>query len=80
MANDSHLEGIPMAIFANKQDLPGSMDLVKCKEVFNRCMDSIGVREYRLFATSGLTGDGVQPAFDWLCTQVMRNAPQRPPH
>lgn len=52
------VEGVPVAILANKQDLINDqLDCVlKVKEIFNPLMERIEARESKVFGVSALTG------------------------
>ena len=80
MVNNSLLEGIPVAICANKQDLPNAMDTVTLKEHFNRVLEHVGANAAQIFGVSALKGAGVSEAFAWTCSHATKNAVNRPAH
>lgn len=57
VTTNDELEGIPVLILVNKQDLQENVDLVaKVKEVFNPIMADIGARECKVASCSALKG------------------------
>lgn len=60
ITNNEDVEGIPVAILANKQDLIITEDAVASiaatKEIFNPLMSSIEARESKTFGVSAFTG------------------------
>jgi len=54
------VEGVPVAVLANKQDLINDqfqLDcVIKVKEIFNPLMERIEARESKVFGVSALTG------------------------
>ncbi|KAK2573954.1 ADP-ribosylation factor-related protein 1 [Acropora cervicornis] len=76
--HDSHMEGTPLLILANKQDLQGSLDVETVKNAFDGNSSSIGQRDYYIQPTSALTGDGISDGISWLVQRVKGNL-DRPP-
>lgn len=76
--HDSHIEGTPLLILANKQDLQGSLDVETVKNAFDGNSSSIGQRDYYIQPTSALTGDGISDGISWLVQRVTGNL-DRPP-
>ncbi|KAJ1675087.1 ADP-ribosylation factor protein 3 [Spiromyces aspiralis] len=73
------LEGVPVMILANKQDNSDALGLVQVKEIINRMVDTIDMRDARVMGTSGLTGEGVREAIEWLYKRIQENRASRPP-
>lgn len=75
------VEGVPVAVLANKQDLIS--DPIECvirvKEAFNPLMQKIEARESKVFGVSALTGKGVMEALEWALGAVEKNCDFRPP-
>lgn len=76
--HDSHMEGIPLLILSNKQDLQTSIDVEAIKSVFDGNSSGIGQREYYIQPTSALNGDGISAGISWLVQMVKGNL-DRPP-
>lgn len=76
--HDSHMEGIPLLILSNKQDLQTSIDVEAIKSVFYGNSSGIGQREYYIQPTSALNGDGISTGISWLVQMVKGNL-DRPP-
>ncbi|KAI7874802.1 ARF/SAR superfamily [Lichtheimia hyalospora FSU 10163] len=78
ITNDQ-VEGVPILMLANKQDVDGSLRVEEIKEVFNRIAVKLGARDSRVLPVSALTGAGVNEAVDWLILRLHRNNMHRPP-
>jgi len=68
---EDELRGIPIAIFANKQDLPNAMKPV---EIFTRLRETktMGDRDWAVFGVTCVNGDGLLEGMDWLANQVSK--------
>ncbi|RHZ63533.1 hypothetical protein Glove_329g50 [Diversispora epigaea] len=78
ITNDE-VEGVPVLMLANKQDLPNSLKVEEIKEIFNKIAIKLGARDSRVLPISALEGDGVRDAVDWLFVRIQRNKQNRPP-
>jgi ADP-ribosylation factor protein 1 len=81
MLNEDELRGVPVLMFANKQDLPNCMS---CAEMKQRIRDTMSLRtlEWEMLPACGPTGDGLYEGLDWLVSAVAgyaATAPARPP-
>ncbi|KAF9319927.1 ADP-ribosylation factor protein 3 [Podila horticola] len=76
---DDTVEGIPVLMLANKQDVPTALKLESIKEIFNQIAERLGARDSRVLPISALEGNGVKDAVDWLFLRVQRNKVNRPP-
>lgn len=64
MLEEEELKGAALIIFANKQDLPGA---IKADAIADKLgLHSLKDRQWTIFNTSALTGDGLLPGMDWL--------------
>ena len=61
---EEELRGAALIIFANKQDLPSALqaDVIADKLGLHTLKD----RQWAIFNTSALTGDGLFAGLDWL--------------
>ncbi|MHA2299125.1 MAG: ADP-ribosylation factor-like protein [Candidatus Hodarchaeales archaeon] len=61
-----------LMILANKQDIPGALDIGEILERFNipSIIADTTISSFRFFATSAKTGEGIEKAFNWLATQL----------
>ncbi|KAK7479308.1 hypothetical protein BaRGS_00029478 [Batillaria attramentaria] len=59
----------PILVLANKQDIDGVMSPDEIREAINAKQKHIHT-PLEVFPTSALTGDGVDPALDWLLSQL----------
>ncbi|TPX30321.1 hypothetical protein SeMB42_g07932, partial [Synchytrium endobioticum] len=55
VTNDG-IEGVPVLMLANKQDVPGAMKVHEIKEIFNHIAVKLGARDSKVLALSALRG------------------------
>ncbi len=55
-------------IFANKYDLEDKMNPDEISEILK--LGDIKERDWAIFKTSAITGEGLQEAFDWLVKTI----------
>ncbi|KAL1928154.1 hypothetical protein VTP01DRAFT_3070 [Rhizomucor pusillus] len=79
MITNEEVEGVPVLMLANKQDVEGALRVEQIKEVFNKIAVKLGARDSRVLPVSALEGDGVREAVDWLILRLHRNKINRPP-
>lgn len=53
---DDTVEGIPVLMLANKQDVPTALKLESIKEIFNKIAERLGARDSRVLPISALEG------------------------
>ena len=53
---DDTVEGIPVLMLANKQDVPTALKLESIKEIFNQIAERLGARDSRVLPISALEG------------------------
>lgn len=73
------IEGIPILMLANKQDLPGALKLHDIKDIFNQIAIRLEARDSRVLCVSALNGEGVQDAMEWMYTRLQLNKELKPP-
>ncbi|KAJ2485907.1 ADP-ribosylation factor protein 3 [Coemansia sp. RSA 2050] len=73
------LAGVPVLVLANKRDLKGAMSLAEVKEMVNSMADFMEERHARVVDSSGLKGEGVSAAVDWVYSRMIENRAKRPP-
>lgn len=56
MISSNFLEGVPLLVLANKQDIPDCMGVRDVKPIFNRSAHLIGRRDCMVMPVSALTG------------------------
>ncbi|KAI3652889.1 hypothetical protein MP228_002314 [Amoeboaphelidium protococcarum] len=78
ISNDQ-MEGVPILMLANKQDLTLSLKIEQVKEIFNQIAVKLSARESNVLPLCALTGDGVRESVDWLHSRLLRNKDNRPP-
>ncbi|KAJ3213438.1 ADP-ribosylation factor protein 3, partial [Clydaea vesicula] len=78
ITNDS-VEGVPVLMLANKQDIEGSLKVHDIKEIFNPIAVKLGARDSKVMPVSALRGESVKEAVEWLQIRMERNSGNRPP-
>jgi len=61
---EEELKDAVILIYANKQDLPGALDAAAVTEALN--LHTIKNRQWSIFKTSAIKGDGLFEGLDWL--------------
>ncbi|XP_060524559.1 ADP-ribosylation factor-related protein 1 isoform X1 [Cylas formicarius] len=79
MIANENLQGVPLLVLANKQDLPDCMGVREVKPIFNKNAHLIGKRDCMVMPVSALTGEGVDEGIRWLVDCIKRNSFIRPP-
>ncbi|BHF68988.1 ADP-ribosylation factor protein 1 [Sparganum proliferum] len=80
MIQNKALEGLPLLILANKQDLDGAFPVSEVKQVFQESAHLIGHRDCSMRGASALLGDGVDDGIRWMAQKVRKNSCMRPPN
>jgi ADP-ribosylation factor related protein 1 len=78
ISNDE-VEGVPVLMLANKQDLSDAVKVEDIKQTFNQIALKLGARDSRVLPVSALKGTGVDEAVEWLYTRLLRNKMHRKP-
>ncbi|XP_023849586.2 LOW QUALITY PROTEIN: ADP-ribosylation factor-like protein 3 [Salvelinus sp. IW2-2015] len=68
LLDEEKLSGVPVLIFANKQDLLTAAPASEIAEGLN--LHTIRDRVWQIQSCSALTGEGVQDGMNWLCKSV----------
>ncbi|KAJ6231523.1 adp-ribosylation factor 4b-related [Anaeramoeba flamelloides] len=64
MLGEDELNGIPVLIYANKQDLPRSMDAIEISKQLN--LSTIRDRKWYIQPCTAITGEGIYEGLEWL--------------
>lgn len=56
MITNDAVEGVPVLMLANKQDISGALRVEEVKEVFNKIAAKLGARDSRVLPVSALEG------------------------
>lgn len=56
MITNEEVEGVPVLMLANKQDVEGALRVEQIKEVFNKIAVKLGARDSRVLPVSALEG------------------------
>lgn len=62
------LQGVPLLILANKQDLPDAASEKDISEILG--LARIKERDWAIFKCSGYTGAGLNEALDWVVDKL----------
>ena len=64
------LAGASLLIFANKQDLAGSLSLERIVDELELNQESFGKRHYSVQNCSAVTGEGLMKGIDWIVRDI----------
>ena len=64
LIKEEELQGVPIAILANKQDIEGALSDIEISEMMG--LSDIKNRPWAIFKTIAKTGIGLDNAFKWL--------------
>eukprot|EP00088_Acartia_fossae_P024656 TRINITY_DN25569_c0_g1_i4.p1 TRINITY_DN25569_c0_g1~~TRINITY_DN25569_c0_g1_i4.p1 ORF type:complete len:185 (-),score=25.99 TRINITY_DN25569_c0_g1_i4:257-811(-) len=67
---EERLLGATLLVFANKQDLPGALNVQEIREVLE--LDSIVTHHWKLIDCSAVTGQNLIQGVDWLVDDISR--------
>ena len=68
MLREDKLRGMPLLVFANKQDLPGALSAAEVTERLG--LEELRDRQWHVQPCCATTGDGLQEGLNWLATGV----------
>jgi len=68
MLSEGELQGVPLLVFANKQDLPGALGAAEVSQALG--LQNIRNRQWQIFRSSIVTNLGVAEGLDWLVSQI----------
>ncbi|KAI0221183.1 ADP-ribosylation factor-like protein 3 [Lamellibrachia satsuma] len=68
LLDEEKLTGVPVLIFANKQDLFGAAPASEIAQGLN--LHSIRDRKWQIQACSAMSGEGVKDGMDWMCKNI----------
>lgn len=78
MIENKELEGVPLLVVCNKQDVEGAMSVQEVKAVFNESAYKLGMRDCKVENTSAVSGTNLSTGLEWIAHCVKRNK-ARPP-
>lgn len=78
---DDKVEGLPILMLANKQDvqISNKLEIAEIKEIFNKIAENLNANDSMVLPISAINGDGVSDAIAWLKNKVILNKVNRPP-
>jgi ADP-ribosylation factor-like protein 1 len=68
MLEEEELKTAALLVFANKQDMPGSMSVTEASEFMG--LTDLKTRTWTIFKCSAKTGEGLTEGLDWLVNVV----------
>mmetsp|Transcript_66962 Transcript_66962/g.178587 ORF Transcript_66962/g.178587 Transcript_66962/m.178587 type:complete len:182 (+) Transcript_66962:15-560(+) len=68
MLDEEELKGVPLLVFANKQDLPGALSSAEVSDGLG--LTSIRSRQWSIFQASAVKGTGINEGLDWMAGVV----------
>jgi small GTP-binding protein len=71
LLDEAELRGVPILIIANKKDKPERMERTEFVAWFH--LSDIQDREWALYYTDALTGEGVSEALEWMSRRLEAN-------
>ncbi|TSL04398.1 ADP-ribosylation factor-like protein 3 [Bagarius yarrelli] len=69
LIGDENLKGVPVLIFANKQDLTTASTASEIAEGLN--LHTYRDREWQIQACSAISGEGVQDGMNWISSNIV---------
>jgi len=73
------LEGVPLLLVCNKQDIEGCLAVPEIKTAFHESVAKLGHRDCTVLAVSALNGTNVHDSIAWITQCIKRNSIHRPP-
>lgn len=64
MLSEEELATVPLAVFANKQDLDAAMDSTEIADALG--LPALKDRQWQIFKTSAVKGTGLAEGMDWV--------------
>ena len=68
LLKNEELAGVPLLIFANKQDLVSALESEEIVEKL--CLGDISNRQWTIMACSAKTGDGLSEGLEWIVNVI----------
>ena len=70
LLQEERLAGVPLLVFANKQDLPNAMNAADITDKLG--LHSLRQRNWYIQATCATSGEGLYEGLDWLSGQLAK--------
>ena len=68
MLEEEELKNAVLMVLANKQDIPGCLTVTDVYRSLG--LDALRNREFQIFKTSALKGEGLDEAMEWLANKL----------
>jgi len=75
LLDEEKLAGVPLVIFANKQDLLSALSVVEMTQGLN--LHAIRDRQWQIFPCSAKEGTGIQPGMEFIVTELSESMRMR---
>ncbi|ESN93080.1 hypothetical protein HELRODRAFT_156111 [Helobdella robusta] len=79
MISNASLQGVPLLVLANKQDLPNCVSMNIIDKLFCQEQSDMIQRSCKTQSASALTGEGIDEGIKWLVNCIKNNSFFRPP-
>ncbi|XP_050310236.1 ADP-ribosylation factor-like protein 3 [Anthonomus grandis grandis] len=70
LLSDDKLRNVPLLVYANKQDLPGSLTAADIAQALG--LPTIKDRNWQIQACSAVKGTGVREGMEWVCKSIKK--------
>ena len=68
LLSDEKLQGVPLIVFANKQDLLNALSIEEIRDTLH--LKNISDRKWTCHSCSSKTGDGIEEGFKWVMANM----------
>lgn len=72
LLKEEKLEGVPLLVFANKQDLLNALSVDEIRDGFE--LDRIQQRNWTIQSCSSKSGEGLEDGFQWVMSNMRQKS------
>ncbi len=72
LLNEERLEGVPLLVFANKQDLLNALSANEIRDSLE--LNNIQQRKWTIQSCSSKSGEGLEVGFQWVMTNMRQKS------
>lgn len=72
LLNEERLEGVPLLVFANKQDLLNALSANEIRDSLE--LNNIQQRKWAIQSCSSKSGEGLEVGFQWVMTNMRQKS------
>jgi ADP-ribosylation factor-like protein 3 len=73
LLSEEKLQGVPLIVFANKQDLLNALSLEEIRDTLR--LKNISERKWTIQSCSSKTGEGIEEGFHWVMANMRQKCP-----